>query len=137
MQVVQYEDSSAGRDGCFQRLEVNFKSVLPLEVTIRNGDTTVELDLRLVDGITGVRVEDLVARVHEGEHELADNGLSTRLDRHAFRGVVEAVRGVHVDRQGVPQRRDAGVRTVAGLAVPDRLEGRFNDVARCRDVQVA
>ena len=47
------------------------------------------------------------------------------------------MRGAHVGGEGRPQLRDAGVRAVAGLAVPDGLEGRLDDVARGRDVQVA
>ena len=112
------------------------KAVLALEVAVRHGDAAVELDLGLVDGVARVRVQHLVARVHQGQHELADDGLAPRLDGDVLRAVAEAVRGAHVGGDSRPQRRDTGVRAVAGLAVLDRLERRLHDVARCRDVHV-
>ena len=111
--------------------------MLSLEVTVGNGDATVELNLRLVDGITGVRVEDLVTRIHEGQDELADDRLASWLNRNIVRRIDEAVRSAHVGCQGIPQGGNTSIRTIASLAVLDRLERRLDHVERCRNVQVA
>src|ERR1035437_8473900 len=137
LQVIQNEKTRSRRDGFLQRAKVYFKTVLSLDVAVGNGNATVELDLRLVDGITGVRVEDLVTRVHEGQHELADDGLASWLHRNIVRRIGEVVRSAHVGCQGVPQGRNTSIRTIASLAVLDRLERCLDHVERCRNVQVA
>ncbi len=106
-----------GRDLGLDGLEVELEVVAALDVAVGQGHAAVELDLALVDGVAGVRVEDLVAGVHEGEDELADHRLAAGLDGHVLRPQVEAVRGADVGGQRLAQRRDAGVGAVAGLAV--------------------
>ena len=88
------------------------------EVAVGNGNPAVELDLRLVDGIAGVRVEHLIAWVHEGEHELADDRLSARLDGDVLSAVAKPVRGVDVGARP-PAAAGCRLRAVAGLAVPN------------------
>ena len=86
---------------------------------------------RLVDREAGVRVEDLVAGVHEGEEELARSPACRPAGRRRSRAVgrVRAWRG---RRRPAPRaaRQDAAVGAVAGLAVADRLLGRLDDVRR-------
>ena len=97
----------------------------------------MELDLRFVDRVAGVGVEDLVAGVHQGEDELADHGFAAGLDGDVLSGVTQAVAGVDVGGQRFTQRHDAVVGAVAGLAVEGGLVGGLDDVARGGDVHIA
>ena len=113
------------------------KPVSGLAVAVRHGHAAVELDLRLVDGIAGIRVEHLVAGVHEREDELADHRLAAGFDRHVVDAVGHAVRGADVGGQSLAQRRYAGVGTVAGPAVGDRLDRASTTFCRRRQIEVA
>ena len=137
LQVVDDEQPGTRRDGGLEGFEIDDETVVVFEVAVGHGDAPVKLDLRLVDGIARVGVEHLVAGVHERQDELADHRLAAGLDGDVLHVIGKAVRGAHVGRHRGPQLRDARVRTVAGMTVRDRLEGRLDDVAGRRDVEVA
>ncbi len=87
LQVVQHEQPGARRDGGLEGLEVDGEAAFALEVAVGHGDAAVKLDLRLVDRVARVRVEHLVARVHERQDELADHRLAARFDGDVLGGV--------------------------------------------------
>ena len=95
--------------------------MLAFEEAVGHRNAPVELDLRLVDRVARVRVEDLVPGVHEGEDELADDGLAAGLDGDVLERIAVGVRAVQVFRESCAQLGNAGVRAVARLAVPDAL----------------
>ena len=86
-----------------------------LAVAVRQRHPAVELDLGLVDRVARVRIEDLVAGVHQGEEELADHGLAAGLDGDVLRLVEPCEAPTSAARPR--EARDAGVGAVAGLAV--------------------
>ena len=65
-------------------VEVELEASRAFDVAVGHGDAAEELDLGLVDRVAGVRVEHLVAGVHERQEELADHGLAAGLDGHVL-----------------------------------------------------
>ena len=64
----------------------------PSTIAVGHGDAAEELDERAVDGEPRVRVEHLVAGVHDGQQELADHGLAAGLDGDIVGAVGDAAR---------------------------------------------
>ena len=137
VEVVEDEQLGAWRDGRFDGVEVEQEVVLVGDEAVRHGDAAEELDLALVDGESGVGVQDLVARVHQREQELLDHRLATRLYGDVLRRVGDAARGRDILCERLSQLGDARVGAVAGLAVPDRPERGLGDVPGRRQVHVA
>ena len=85
VQVVEDEQARARRDAPLDRVDVDGVAVAGVDVAVGHGDPADELDERGVDGEAGVGVEDLVAHVHGGHEELADDRLAARLHRRRCR----------------------------------------------------
>ena len=137
MQVVEDEQLGARRDLRLDGLEVEEEVALAGHEAVRHGDAAEELDLALVDGEAGVRVEDLVAGVHEREQELLDHRLAAGLHGDVLGPVGDVARRRDLVGQRLAQLGDAGVGAVAGLAGADRPLGVVDDVARRLQVHVA
>ena len=137
VQVVEDEQARARRDAPLDGVDVQGVAVAVVHVPVGHGDPTDELDERGVDREAGVGIEDLVAHVHGGHQELADDGLAARLHRHVVGGVGDVPGGADVRRQSFAQRGDAGVGAVGGPAVADGPRHRRDDGLGGGDVQVA
>ena len=79
--VIVEQMARAGGDAGLDGVEVEPKSVVGIDVAVGVRDAAVELDLRFVDGIAGVGVQDGIAALHHRGDILADGGFAARLDR--------------------------------------------------------
>jgi len=86
--VVVEQVARAGGDAGLDGVEVEPKSVVGIDVAVGVRDTAVELDLRFVDGIAGVGVQDGITALHHRGDILADGGFAARLDRNVGGAIV-------------------------------------------------
>ena len=137
LEVVVDDRLRAGRCELAELVEVNPEARGGLVVAVGHWPATEVFDLAFVDWIAGVRVEHPIAGVHQCLDELGDHRLAAWLhddvvgrERHA--AVAADVRG-----ECFAERRDAGCRAIAGLAVSDRSIHCLHDVAGGGEVDVA
>ncbi len=119
-----------------QPLEVNHKVLFPFEVSVGNGLAPVKLDLGLVDREPGVRVKDLVSRVHEGHQKFADGRFTSRLDRHILHAADDSAGGLDMFRQYFSQLRYAGIGAISGFTVIHGPYGGLHNIGGCLKIQI-
>ncbi len=137
VQVVVNDQPRARRDARPQVVQIDFKIFPAFDKSIRQSDTAVKLDLRLVNGVSRIRIQDFVTRVHQSQHEFSNRRFATGLYNHVFHGVVDVARAAHVVGNRLAQRRDPVIGTIPCLAVPSGFQGGFDDVFRSGDIDVA
>ena len=85
----------------------------------------------------GRRNNHLVARVERRHHGVEDHLLAARRGHDLTRLIIEPVLTLEFAADRFLQLRDAVHVRVFGLAVPDRLDGRFLDVVRRVEIRLA
>ena len=120
-----------------QLIEVDREALVRGQVAVGHGRAAEVLDLRLVDREAGVRVEHLLAGVHDGLQELLMTGLppviTTTLSGESSMPRAEPRSSASASRSwGMP-----AARAVARVAVGDRPVHRVHDVRGRGNVDVA
>ena len=113
-------------------LEVAFRQQLD-----RHGDSADEVDHRLVDRKSGVRIEHLVALVHEGQHCEEHDGLGPGRYDDVVDAHLDAARPRNFGGDGLSQLRQSGRRPVVRVAVAERLRARLHDIGRRIEVRLS
>ena len=135
--VVVDQNPGAVADPFADGFHIQDEMVLRLFIPVRHSHSAVKFDLRFIDGISRIRVKDLVSRIHSRQDELADGGLSAGLDGNVFSRQGNLVAPAHILGQGLPQFGNAGGGAVAGFPFSHGLNGGIHDNGRRDEVHVA
>ena len=137
LQVVIDDRDRVRGDRCAHLVEVDREAIARRQVAVGRGGAAQVLDLRFVDREAGVRVEHLLAGVHDRLQELRDDGLASGHHDDVVGGQLDAATRPEVLGEGLAQLRDAGAGAVTRAAVGDRLVHRLDDVRSRGNVDVA
>ena len=103
----------------------------------RHGSGAAEADHRFVDGESGVRVDDFVARLEQGQHGEEDDGLAAGDDGYMLRAHLNAAGARNVRGDGFAQFGLPLGGAVVGPTLVERLLGGFDDMGRRREIGLA
>ena len=132
---VHDQQAGARRDQRAQLFGVG-PEVVALPHRKRNRSRADELHQRAIDGISRIRDDHLVARLHQRQEREQQQVLASRRQHDVLHARGHSRRACHVAGGRLPNLGDAARRGVVRRAILDRAHRRIGDVLRCGEVRL-